>query len=95
MLSIICTKHTNIFEWFSKLGELVEALLYNIGGPLVNFIVLVGISPDGPFHSFLDDIGHFIHNKCSLIKSNKIIDFTVYLKSAKFSVKVRKNSQKI
>ena len=59
---------TNIFERLSKLGKLVEALLYNIGGPLVDFVVLVGVTSNGSLHSFLDDVGHFIYNKCCLIE---------------------------
>jgi len=91
------TRH-NIFERLSKLGKLVEALLYNIGGPLVDFVVLVGVTSNGSLHSFLDDVGHFIYNKCCLFPRLKVIHgcfVFVYLQERCAVSCSRKNSRLI
>jgi len=73
--SIFLHDHTghNVLERFAKLSELVEALFHHVWCPLVHLVVLIGVSTNGPFHCFFDDICYFINNKCSLFSWLKII----------------------
>lgn len=65
----------NVFEGFAELGELVEALFHNTGRPLVDLVVLIGVTSNSPLHCLLDDVGHFIHDKCRLFSRLEIIHF--------------------
>jgi len=53
----------NIFEGLLKLGELVEALFYNAGRPLVHLVVLVGVASDRTLYGLFDDVGHLIDDE--------------------------------
>jgi len=63
----------NILKRFSKFSQLVQALFHYIWCPLVDLVVLVSVATDCTFNCFLDDVGHFINNKCSLFSGLKII----------------------
>ena len=51
---------TNIFEWLSLFGELVETLFNNVGGPLVHFVVLVGIASYSLFNTLQKKIWYMV-----------------------------------
>lgn len=51
-LKLLCSfvGDTNVFERLPQLAEIVQALLHHSGGPLVQPVVLVDISPNGGFY---------------------------------------------
>ena len=52
---------TNIFEWFAEFGKLVKTLLNNIGCPLIDFVVLIGITTYSAFNSLKTSCNYYYY----------------------------------
>ena len=44
-----------IFERLVELRQMIETVLHDVGGPLVDLRLLIGISSDGIFYGVFDD----------------------------------------
>ena len=47
---LIVIVRTYVFEWFAEFCQLIEALFYYVRCPLVDLVVLVGISSDSSLY---------------------------------------------
>jgi len=66
----------DVLEGLGELGELIEALLDDVGRPRVDLVVLVSIATDGTLNRLFYYVADFSHNESRLLGRNKIIHFT-------------------
>lgn len=63
----------NVLERSAQFGQLVQALLDDVGSPLVDFVVLVRVPSDRVLDGLLDDVADVVHNEGSLFRSLEIV----------------------
>ena len=57
----------DIFEGFSKLGQLVQAWFDNTRRPRVDFVLLIRIVTNGALNGLLDNVAHLVDNERSFL----------------------------
>ena len=63
--AILLHDHTGhyILVRFLKLRQDLQTCLYHRSGPVVDLVVLIGISTDGVLYGLLDDLADIVHDK--------------------------------
>jgi len=63
----------DVLKRLLQFGELIEALFYDVGRPLIDFVVRVGVAADGALDGLFDDVADFVDDESRLLGAVEII----------------------
>jgi len=76
----------DVLKRLLQFGELIEALFYDVGRPLIDFVVRVGIAADSAFDGLFDDVADFVDDEGSLLGAVEIIHCLLMMSNQRFQL---------